>query len=184
MTMKEIKLKQIAITLGIAIVITILVPLIVDSAYEMPSYEKYCNDSLRAKPYKPVFDSQACIYDEYNNPEYNACISQGRTPHFEQNESGCQVYSYCDDCNEQFNKAQEKYNRNIIMIIMPLALIAVITGLYFSIDFIGAGFMFGGVLLLIYASVRSFSDSNKLLRIGMLVIDLLVLLWIGYKKLK
>ena|SRR3989338_2917302 len=182
-------LKRIAITVGIAIVLSVLVPLITDYLYKAPEYNQFCDESIypRYKTY-PVTASVpkegVCNYNYESNPEYSNCTRSGMTPIFEYNESGCQVYKSCSDCNKRFDKANEKYNLNIILITTPVALVAVMLGLYLAIDFIGAGFMFGGIILLIYASARSFGTTDKLVSIGLLIIDLLVLLWIGFKKLK
>lgn len=179
-------LKRIAITVGIAIVLAILVPLITDYLYKAPEYNKFCDESVypHYKTYPVPAKEALCNYNYESNPGYSNCTRSAMTPIFDYNSSGCQVYKSCSDCNKQFDKANERYNLNIIMITTPIALVAVMLGLYLAIDFIGAGFMFGGIILLIYASARSFGTTDRLVSIGLLIIDLIVLLWIGFKKLK
>ena len=69
------------------------------------------------------------------------------------------------------------------MITAPLGIIAIIFGLYFGIDFIGSGFMFGGIATLFYGTIRYFGEANKYLRVIIIFAELLIVVWIGYKKL-
>ena len=52
-----------------------------------------------------------------------------------------------------------------------------------KIEFLASGLMFGGIILLFYATVRYFHDADKLLRVVIIFAELLLVLWIGYKKL-
>ncbi|HLD88683.1 MAG TPA: hypothetical protein VI894_00605 [Candidatus Nanoarchaeia archaeon] len=175
-------LKQIAITAGIAVIFALLIGLSVDYFYPEPKYESYCKSEIYPKPY-PVREAPAnlCSYDF--GPAYDNCTAGGGYAKFDYNASGCQMYKSCDFCNKQYQKSQDIYNRDIYFIITPIALIAIIAGVFWPVEFIGTGFMFGGILLLFYGTARSFAFESKLLRIIGLFIDLVVLIWIAYKKL-
>ena len=66
---------------------------------------------------------------------------------------------------------------------MPVGLIVVILGLYLLIDYLGAGLMFAGLIIMFYATMRYFSDMSKILRALVILVELLVIMWIGYKKI-
>ena len=60
--------------------------------------------------------------------------------------------------------------------------IAIILGLYFFLDPVSHGFLLGGILIIVQATIRSFSDFGKLTRVIVLGIELIILIWISYKK--
>ena len=49
---------------------------------------------------------------------------------------------------------------------------------------VGAGVLGGGVLIVIYGTIRYWGDMSKYLRIIILGIVLFILIWIGYKKIE
>ncbi len=174
-------LKQIAVASGIAIIFALLIGLSVDYFYPSPEYGNYCKQDFYPKQYPREVPANACSYDY--GAEYNNCTAEGGFARFDYNASGCQVYKSCDFCNKEFQKAQDNYNRNTFLIITPIALIAVIAGVFWPVEFIGTGFMFGGIFLLFYGTARSFAFENKLLRVIGILVDLVVLIWIAYRKL-
>ncbi len=180
--------KEIAMIIGIAVLFALLVGLAIDAFYVEPQYEKFCNSSYyRYGPYtKPLppdyIQPQNCSY-EYGE-EYNKCINDRGNPIFDIDEKGCQFYSTCDYCSRDFDIARNKYNRNVFYIIAPIAILAIIFGVLIRLDFVGTGFMFGGILSLIYGTARYFTGLSKVGRVIIVFIELLILIWIGYKKVR
>jgi hypothetical protein len=168
--------KEWAITFAVAVLFSTFVIVSVDSFYEEPRYEDFCQN-----PNYPKFVSPSCRYGE--DPRVTQCYDSMGTPTFTYNESGCEVFSGCTTCNKDFENAQKNYTRNLFLIIAPLGLIAVVAGVLYYIEFIGTGFMFSGVFLMFYATVRYFEDMHKYLRPIVLFIELSVILWIAFKKL-
>ncbi|MDP3917403.1 MAG: hypothetical protein Q8Q42_03915 [Nanoarchaeota archaeon] len=181
------KVKELLMALAIAIMAALFVGLLIDAVYSSPEYEDYCdNNEKRVSPLPERIgvNKTECPdpYFTYQN-EINACSEEEGFAEFEYDKNGCQIYGSCNYCSKDFNDANEKYNRNIFFIITPIAIAAIIFGLLYGMEVIGSGFMFAGILLLIYSTGRYFSDMSKTMRVVVIGIELLLLLWITKKKL-
>ncbi|MBT4576993.1 hypothetical protein HOB91_01560, partial [Candidatus Woesearchaeota archaeon] len=64
-----------------------------------------------------------------------------------------------------------------------IGIILILIGLFYSFEVAASGFMFGGILLLIYSTGRYFSDMSKFMRVFVVFIELVLLLWIAKKKM-
>ena len=170
--------KKLAMILGISILMPLFIALFVDAIYTAPEQNKYCPNNYRTYPVK--IDSN-CTYAQ-NNLD-NKCYSEGGYPEYNYTTNGCQVFDSCNYCNKEFTSAQEAYNRNIFFILMPIGLIIIILGIYLTIEYIGAGLMFGGLITMFYAISKYFGDMSKMLRALVILIELLIIMWIGYKKI-
>jgi uncharacterized protein (DUF983 family) len=171
--------KRVAMVIGITVLLPLFLGLFVDAVYQEPTYDKYCGYN-NYRPYPAKVD-QNCTYQPV--PAENQCSRDGGMPVYNYTEKGCQVYDTCDFCNKQFNDAQQEYNRNIFFILLPVGLIIVILGIYLMIDYLGAGLMFAGLITMFYATIRYFSDMSKVLRALVVLAELLIIMWIGYKKI-
>lgn len=173
--------KKLAMIFAIAILLPLCIGLFVDAIYAEPKYENYCNQTFYPE-YKQPIPNVTCP-DFSMTAEYQTCINQQGNPIFKYNQNNCQIYDKCDFCSVEFQKVQSEYNRNLFFILAPIALIFVILGIFLTIEYLGAGFMFGGLILLFYATMRYFSDMGKLLRAIVILVELLIIVYIGYKKI-
>ncbi|MBU5537375.1 MAG: hypothetical protein QW818_02235 [Candidatus Aenigmatarchaeota archaeon] len=176
-----VDLRQIAIAAAVAILSALFVILLVDAVYPEPKYSNYCKDEfeLRTKPI-PVGEPK-CDY-EYGE-EYSRCLKDGGIPRFKTNETGCLIFDKCDFCNRVYDDARKVYARNIFIIIGLVGVGAIFSGTLWRIEFLATGIMFGGIILLFYATVRFFGEADKVLRVIVIFVELLLVLWVGYKKL-
>lgn len=174
--------KKIAMILGIGILLPLFLGFFVDAIYAEPKYEDYCKNQLYTD-YKQPLNNVNCS-DYYSTPQARECLNgQGQpVPRYDAN--NCPVYESCDYCQKDFNTTRGLYNRNVFFILAPIGLAIVILGIYFTVDYIGAGLMFGGLATMFYATVRYFSDMSKLLRALVLLFELIVIIYIGYKKIE
>lgn len=173
--------KQIAVAVAVAILFAVFVGLLIDLVYEGPEYIDYCEEEFGPRPVTIASKEPLCDY-EYGT-EYQKCVKDKGLPRFTYNASGCPVFDKCDTCNIQFTDAMESYNRNIFIIASIVGLVAVFAGTLWKIEFLGTGLMFGGIMLLFYGTVRFFPAADKLLRVIIIFAELLIVIWIGYKKL-
>ncbi len=171
-------LKKLAMILGIAILMPLFIALFVDALYTEPQYDKYCPNNYKTYPTK--IDPN-CTYTQTQLD--TQCYNDGGMVDYNYTNNGCQVFDKCNYCNKDFNDAQQLYNRNIFFVLMPLGLIIVILGIYLTIDYLGAGLMFAGLITMFYATMRYFGDMSKMLRALVILIELLIIMWIGYKKI-
>ncbi len=174
-------LRQIAIASAVAILFAIFVALLIDLVYPEPKYSDYCKDEFEFRKPLPLVVEAKCDY-EYGE-KYQKCVEDGATPRFKYNETGCPVFDKCDFCNKDYDAARKVHARNVFIVAGVIGVIAIFTGTLWKIEFLASGLMFGGIFLLFYATVRFFVDADKLLRVIIIFVELLLVLWIGYKKL-
>ena len=174
--------KKVAMILAITVLLPLFVGLFTDAVYQQPKYENFCNSSYNSYPVKAIPITPTNCTMNYG-PEQDKCNSAGGQPEYNYTDEGCQIYSSCNYCSKDFNDATQRYNRNIFFILLPIGLIVVILGLYLLIDYLGAGLMFAGLIIMFYATFRYFSDMSKILRALVILVELLVIMWIGYKKI-
>jgi len=181
------KAKEVAMIVAISILSALFIGLLVDAIYASPEYDDYCEERFREAP-KPYRESaQECTFQlpQSEQDAIDACYKEKGQPTFDYDTKGCQTsFKECDYCNKEYQEARNMYNRNLFFLIAPIALLFIIGGLYWKTEVIGTGFMFSGILLLIYATMRYFSDMSKVLRVVVIGIELLLLLFISKKKLK
>lgn len=176
--------KRIAMVLAVTVLLPLFVGLFVDAAYAEPKYEKYCNDSFYGEKYSYPATAVSANCSYVNNPAQDKCYRDGGIARFNYTSDGCSYYESCDMCSKEFNTAQQTYNRNIFFILLPVGLAVVIIGIFLLVDYIGAGLMFAGLIIMFYATFRYFSDMSKVLRALVILAELLIILWIGYKKIE
>lgn len=175
-------LRQIAVAAAVAILSAVFVILLIDLVYKEPQWSDYCKDEFgpRTKPV-PIGTELKCDY-QYGEEEQKCAEDKGlvRT---KLNESGCPIFDYCDFCNKDYDAVMKVYTRNVFIVAGVIGVIAIFSGTLWKIEFLASGFMFGGIILLFYATMRYFHDADKLLRVIIIFAELLLVLWIGYKKL-
>jgi len=149
------RLKHNILMIAIAIIFALFVGYGIDTFYEAPEYEDFCNESSRALPVKP---------NQTEMEEFNAKQNQ---------------------CREEYDAASEPYNRNVFIITLIIGIIAVFLGSFvLKVESVSSGIMAGGVLTLIYGTLRYWGDMHKYLRFSVLTMVLFILIWIGYKKFR
>ncbi len=178
------EIKKLALTLGIAVLFTLFIVFLVEAIYESPKYENYCDQGYYAYPH--AITPAANCTSEYNGTLVNNCIKEGAEVRYNFDEKGCEVDPYCEYCSKDFNEASSRYNKNIFYISAIVGIIAILAGLYLprNIDAISSGLMFGGILVLLQGTVRVFGTLGKWSRVIVLGIELILLIWIGYKKVR
>lgn len=173
-----VDLKQIAVAIAVAILFALFIILLTDLVYEEPKYSDYCENGFKPIPVTPI--EKPCY--EYGE-EYQQCVREGGVVRWALNESDCRIFDRCDFCNLEYQDARKVYTRNVFLIAGIIGLASIFIGTLWKIEFLGTGFMFGGIILLFYATVRFFGDADKLLRVIIVFAELLIVIWIGYRKL-
>ena len=173
-------IKKLAMMIVIAILIPLFIALFIDALYSEPQYEDYCDFEQYPRAL-PIKEDQSCDF-EYST-EQEECYSSKGTPTFDYDSDGCQVYKECDFCSKDYEDARDVYNRNVFFVFAIISLLIIVAGVYLKTDYIGAGLMFGGVITLFYSTIRYISSMDKLLRALVILIDLIIIIWISYKKI-
>lgn len=180
-----LEIKKYAMIIGITILFTTLVFVTIDAFYTKPTYETFCGRGgmYPAKPY-PIMAPSNCTEIIFPNQDSIECEKKGGYLEYSYDNKGCQVLpAKCNTCQKEYEGAQKLYNRNVFYISAPIGLAAILLGIFWTIDFLGSGFMFGGIAVLSIGTIAYFSSMNKYLRVLVILFELLLFIWIGYKKL-
>lgn len=94
---------------------------------------------------------------------------------------------YCDvtfTCRGELQDARELYDRNVFIILIVAGLLSLGIGYGISSsEAVSSGLVFGGVLSFIIGTLRYWSNMNDYSRFIILGLVLIILIWIGYKKI-
>ncbi|MBN1792701.1 hypothetical protein JW826_03385 [Candidatus Woesearchaeota archaeon] len=205
--------KRFAMVLGVMILLPLFIGLFFDAIYLEPKYEDFCSGDRYSMPEKAMpascieppsqlkcvskglspdgsqlFDcentgSGVKCDDTFATPEVKDCLKNEGSPEFSTDDSCCQVFESCNYCSRDYQQVLKVYNRNLFFILAPVGLVVIIIGIMWGVEYMGAGFMFGGLITLFYATIRYFSEMSKLLRAIVILIELLIIIWLGLKKI-
>lgn len=167
------KIRQTILSVSIALIFALFVGYGISTFYGSPKYEMYCKDRFGMGAYetKEACEAEGGRWFEIECPE-----------DIENCKSG-----YCDPsytCMQEYDSAREVYDRNVFIITLIIGLVAIITGgIMLSVESVGSGIMGGGVLTVVYGTIRYWGHAPDALRFTILGVALAVLLWLGYTRL-
>lgn len=186
MTSKISKLKKVILGIAIAILLSFFWGHATSTFYKEPEMEDFCKDI------KSIITVESC--DDY---DYEPIESRRAYPIPEKKFCSCNEIDKegtmeCtatnpeyDKCSNQYQDARETHGKYSFTILMILGLLSIIIGgIFLKKEAVGSGIMGGGVLTIIYASMRYWDSIQDYARLAVLGIALAVLIWVGYKKLK
>ena len=182
--MAIINLKQTGLIVGIAILFAFFVYFTIEAIYPSPKYEDFCKNQYYREPIPVKQGMQVNCTNSWETKEVQECSVNKGSPEFKQDVNGCDIFDKCNYCGKEHDEYNNKYQRNVFIITAIIGIIAIVFGLYFGIEFMAGGFLFGGIITLAYSTIRYFSRGNvdNWLRVIVLFIEILILIWIGYKK--
>ncbi len=159
--------KKTGLAVAIIIMLNVFFNVGLDTFYDAPQYDDFCEEEMRAKPLRDV----------------ESCDSSGG----EWVEDG--EYSYCDSydntCYEELDVAQAAYNEIAFIVLTILGTLSIVFGLYTKMPMaVAHGFVYGGTLSMIIGSMRYWSDMEHYLQFIVSGIALIILILLGVKKLK
>ena len=91
-------------------------------------------------------------------------------------------------CNENYTKqlnyeaARKVYEKKVFITLIILGIISLIAGGFIAISVLSIAFAWGGVLSLIIASMRYWSQADNLAKVVILALALGILIWLAIKK--
>jgi hypothetical protein len=166
-----------SLIMGIVIVVNLFFNYALSLVYKAPDYTAYFPQS---QVVPNIATEQDCIAvgGQWNG---NAPMPQPtNSPIVPKTPSG-----YCNPDftkQQQFDAAQKHYDRNIFIALVVLGVISIVCGMLLENTVLSLSFSWGGVLSLIIASMRYWSDANNLLKVIILAIALGGLIWVAIKK--
>jgi hypothetical protein len=131
-----------------------------------------------------------CTPVEPTREEFDACQEKHGDIAYEYDSQGCSQAWSCNTCQYTYNQANEKYRFWQFIIAATFALVAIIIGLYLPAEknilheAIGNGLLLGGLVTLFIGTGLSFSTFYKWLRPIIILGELILVIFIAYRKLK
>ena len=90
---------------------------------------------------------------------------------------------YCEAPYDRIDSEKSKHDKIVFIVAVTTGILSIVIGLLFNKDAISTGIVSGGVLLILYGTIRYWRYANNLLKFVLLGVTLAVLIWLAYKKL-
>ena len=189
--MARANVKKWALAIAIAIVLNLFINYGIATFYKQPKYEDLCNNTPYNYPSKPMerpvpYDISQQKCQDFYAPDtiQSNCSSQHGYINYRYNSTGCAYDFYCDTCSYKFETEMEKYNSNVFFVLIVIGVISVIGGILIGVESVGSGLLLGGILSIIIGGIRNWSNLTNVIKFILLGAILILLIWIGYKKVK
>ena len=192
------RVKEVILGTSIAILFVIFVAVGINVFYKSPKYEDFCKTertNLQISAQKACEAAEgkwnAAFMEKPVAPEakdFQYICTRTGTDSKGQTTLSCinyqQEHGYCDlnyYCSQKFNDSLSVYNRNVFIISGIIGILAIILGAMLQLVSVSAGLFGGGVLTLIYGTVRYWSELADWARFIIIGIALVVLIYLGYR---
>ncbi|MBT3814802.1 hypothetical protein HOE37_03625 [Candidatus Woesearchaeota archaeon] len=172
------KKKEIIISITIAIIFTLFVGYGIEVFDSTKSYSDFCPEELYDIDNKEECLTEGGSWNEFETPIVSPEKEESIV---EPNKRSC---SPTKECRKNYDTSKSKHDKIVFIVSIIVGLIAIFTGVFLKKDAVSTGILSGGVLLIIYGTMRYWQHANDTLKFVLLGIVLAVLIWIGYKKLK
>ncbi|MBI4120500.1 MAG: hypothetical protein HY454_03470 [Parcubacteria group bacterium] len=181
------RIKEIILALAIVVVLNLFFNYGVFTFYKPPQYEVFCPVELTQKQY-PDEASCKAVGGQWFESGGDVKYYRGEVAPVPAAPDGSDSQKgWCDPatkCRENHEAARNVYNRNVFVVLVVAGLAALALGfLVFNVPAVSHGFLGGGLVSLIIGTIRYWSDMDDYLRFVILGIALVVLVWLGYRKL-
>jgi len=185
MDVNKNRLKRGAVVIALIVLSALFIGLFVDAVFEEPKWENYCREYEKPMPAYPYPDKIGlnCTTTPADQEKMDKCYSDGGYPTYKWDNKGCQVYEECNMCNKEMEDDRKVVHRNAFYLGAVLSIVVLVIGVFWPLDFIGTGFMFGGIVGLFYSTVRYFSDMEKFVRVGVIFAEICIVLAVTYLKI-
>ncbi|MEM3127325.1 MAG: hypothetical protein QW331_04650 [Candidatus Woesearchaeota archaeon] len=166
--------KQKFLAIAIAIVFAMFVYFGISTFYVEPEFNYYCKPELISEY---INTSERCNQiggrwqANYPKPIYPEAKYEGY----------CDVYA---KCQEEYNKVKREYRKNVFAFAVLFGVIALVAGIFINVSTVAGGLMGGGIITMIWGTIQYWEWLADMFRFIILGIVLIILIWVGWKKLK
>ncbi len=165
-----------SLIIGIVIVMNLFFNYALSLAYKAPDYNEYFPQSQVV----PNIDNEQECVEMGGQWNANAPAPQAANLNAPKTPDG-----YCNPDftkQKQFEVAQKQYDRTVFVVLVVLGVLSIVTGTLLGNAVLSLSFSWAGVLSLVIASMRYWSDANNLLKVIILAVALGSLIWVAVKK--
>jgi hypothetical protein len=167
-----------SLIIGIVIVVNLFINYAISLVYESPKFENYCKQE---QIIEEINTQTACVA---KGGQWNANYYKGEpTDNIKLIPAG-----YCDQqftCRTEYEKVNKIYERNIFIILVSFGIILVAGSFALAFNWIlSVSAAMAGILSIIIASIRYWSEADNWLRVIILFVALCALIYFAVKKFK
>jgi hypothetical protein len=165
-----------ALLIGIVIALNLFFLAARTLVFPEPRYEDYCPTTV-----PPAATEEACVAQDGvwvttpSDPRVTAVVK----PNLE---------GYCDlyqKCQPLYDDARKQYEMYVFVIMVGLGVLSLIAGVIpMGSSIVSSGLSYGGVLALIIAAGGYWSDAGNLAKLGMSLVALVALIYVGIKRFR
>ncbi|HVY35954.1 MAG TPA: hypothetical protein VG982_01600 [Candidatus Paceibacterota bacterium] len=160
-----------SLIIGIVIVLNMFFNYAISLVYKEPVYP-----SSQPQVVEQFDTKEKCVAigGQWNENVYPAPADQKNAP-----------LGYCDpDYTKrmQYDSAHKLYQRNVFIILAVLGIVSLFVGVILGGEVIGTALSWGGVLSLIIASMRYWSEADNLVKVLILGVALGGLIWVAVRR--
>ena len=187
-----VDLRRILIIFVISVLFSAFIITGIEAVYPAPKYETYCRQTypVPAAAFQKDPSILTCQDTSPTPQTFQQCTDKkGYIDYKGYDNNGCAKEPYCNTCQTDFNKVNEHYNALYFVIAALAGLVAIALGVLLPSgknslhEWMGTGFMLGGLFILFFGTIRTFGDLQRYVRPLIILAELLIIIWLSYKKL-
>ncbi len=166
-----------SLIIGIVVVVNLFINYTISLIYNSPRYDQYCKQE---QVIREITDQEACINEggQWNANYYGKPVMVGETV----------PAGYCDQqftCRTEYDAARIVYEREVFVILVVLGIILVAGSFALAFNWIlSVSASMSGILSIIIASMRYWSEADNWLRVVILFVALCALIYFAIKKFR
>jgi len=171
--------------LVIAVLFAIFVFSTVEAIYPSPEYGDFCDNNPR-QPIPRGLENE-CEALDVPQSAYDSC--EGHIS-YEYDSNGCATEYFCNTCQNEYDDAREQHDRVVFYVSAILSLIAIFVALYLPEkksklhEWVGTGFLLGGVFVLFFGTIQGFTSLDRFIKPIVILVELVLVIYLAYKKLQ
>ena len=167
--------KKVLISIAIALIFALFIGYGIEVFHDAPEMNDYCPD----KVYE-IDNEKDCTAASGKWQAYEE-IPESEPRPVSAVKGNCQNSI---ECYTNYELITAQHDKIVFIVAIIVGILAVITGIILKKDVIGTGILSGGILLILYGTLRYWRHADEILKFVLLGITLAILIWIAYKKLK
>ena len=176
--------KKFIIGIGIVVVYALVLWQGIQAFYPTPEYDDYC--SFFGGRIPVAEGGLNCPFPSELRPKEQACYdAKGEFRYEYDNNTGCIINGYCDECSIEYNEAHDSYSRNVFFISLAIGAITLLIGFFvLSVEPVGSALIGSGIWAVFYGTVINWRNFANLWRFLILLIVLIALIWFALRLAK
>jgi len=175
------RVKNLILGLGIVIVYGLVLWQGIQAFYPSPEYNDFCDVEIYPK-YAEPYSVSNCTYVPTLREKEAACSKAGGLFRYNYDNIGCAIDGYCDECQIEFNEAQDKHSRTVFFISLIAGIVTLIVGYaVLSVEPVGSALLGSGIWAIFYGTVLNWRNFSNIWRFLLLLLAFVLLIWFALR---